>query len=93
MLALFYVILSFALPVVALAEDTMDGEAIVEHIFDVADLNEDGVLDIDEYENARLGEYGLSFEECDTNQDGVLELDEYLDLYIAHHPPVEEDSN
>jgi Ca2+-binding EF-hand superfamily protein len=70
----------------------MDGEAIVEHIFDVADLDEDGVLYIDEFEDARLAEYGLSFEQCDTNQDGVLALDEYLDLYNAHHTPVEEES-
>lgn len=92
MLAFLFAILAFALPLAASAEDAMEGEAIVEHIFDVADSNADGVIVFDEYEDARLGAYGLTFEQCDTNQDGVLALDEYLDLYTAHHPAIGEDS-
>ena len=79
-----------AFPLSGFAGETMDGEAIVEHIFDVADTNEDGALSADEYADAELSDFGLTFEQCDTNQDGSLAFGEYLDLYSAHHAQVDE---
>jgi len=91
MLASILAILAICtLPLSVFAQGVMDGEAVVEHIFDVADTNEDGTLSDDEYTDARLSEYGLTFDQCDTNQDGGLAFDEYLDLYNAHHPPVDD---
>lgn len=94
MLAFVLAILSFfAFTLSVFAEEVMDGEAVVEHIFDVADSNEDGALSADEYADAQLADFGLTFEQCDTNQDGSLASSEYLDLYNAHHAPVEENRN
>ncbi len=82
-----------AFPLSGFAEDSFNGEAVVEHIFDVADTNEDGALSADEYADAQLSDFGLTFEQCDTNQDGSLASGEYLDLYNAHHAPVDENSD
>ena len=83
----------FVFPFHVFAGETLDGEGVVEHIFDVADTNEDGALSADEYAEAELFDFGLTFEQCDTNQDGSLTSGEYLDLYNAHHAPVDEKSD
>ena len=63
-----------------------DGAAIVAHLFEVSDLDEDGILSSDEYDEAGLADFGLSFEACDRDADGVLTSEEYLELYRQHHP-------
>ena len=94
MLAFFLSILAvFAFPLFVFAGETLDGGEVVEHIFNVADTNEDGALSDDEYADAQLSDFGLTFEQCDTNQDGRLSPGEYLDLYNAHHAPVDEKSD
>ncbi|MGB0621811.1 MAG: hypothetical protein ACPGVZ_20285 [Myxococcota bacterium] len=62
-------------------------EEIVAHIFEMADLDGSGSLDADEYEEAGLAKYGVSFADCDADEDGETSLREYLDLYRRHHSP------
>lgn len=62
------------------------GDSVVQHIFDMADEDRDGALTREEYEEAGLERYGVSFEETDANADGVTSMAEYLELYQRHHP-------
>lgn len=80
---------SLALAVPALAGSDQPGGAknVVQHIFDAADTDGDGVLTLSEYEAAGLKRYGVSFKAYDTNQDGVTSWQEYLTLYEQHHAP------
>jgi hypothetical protein len=71
----------------AFAGDEQDGRSIVTHLFESADADGSGALDPDEYETARLSEYGVSFEACDRDTDGRTTLEEYLELCDRHHPP------
>ncbi len=64
-----------------------DGREVVEHIFEMADADEDGALSATEYEEAELARYGVSFEQTDADGDGSTSFEEYLSLYEAHHPP------
>ena len=66
-----------------------DELAVVEHIFDAADLDRDGSLTASEYQDAGLDHYGVSFEDSDANADGLTSLVEYLELYERHHPPAD----
>ena len=94
-LSLTILIASFAAPSSALAygdrvaerqADPGDAEAIVAHLFEVSDLDEDGALSSDEYARAGLDQFGLSFEACDRDADGALTSQEFLELYRQHHP-------
>lgn len=73
-------------PVSGHPTDPANAEAIVAHIFEVSDLDADGSLSSDEYAQAGLDEFGLSFEACDRDADGALTSQEFLDLYRQHHP-------
>jgi hypothetical protein len=59
---------------------------VVQHIFDEADLDGDGVLSRSEYEGAGLQDFGVSFEESDLDADGSTTSDEYRELFLKHHP-------
>jgi hypothetical protein len=74
-----------ALPAVAPANEGMDAEAMVDHIFEVADANGDGVLTADEYEAAGLQGFGVTFEQSDLDGNGETSRDEYRELYHRHH--------
>lgn len=74
----------------AIAGNEQDGRSIVAHLFELADADGSGALDADEYEQADLSAYGVSFEDCDGNADGETTLEEYLELYDRHHPPGQE---
>jgi len=63
-----------------------EATAVVEHIFEMADQDQDGALTPGEYEEADLSRFGLSFDDSDMNGDGETTLDEYLELYRVHHP-------
>ena len=64
-----------------------DAGAVADHIFDASDTNQDGSLSPDEYADAGLERYGVSFEAFDTNDDGATSREEYLELFDRHHPP------
>ena len=68
--------------------DPGDGAAVVAHIFEVSDLDSDGSLTSEEYTEAGLDAFGLSFEACDGDANGELTSEEFLDLYRKHHPSV-----
>ena len=61
------------------------GEAIVDHVFEVADSDQDGTLSSAEYDEAGLAEFGLDFAACDADADGELTQGEYLEIYRLHH--------
>ena len=87
-LALFAIAL-FATSSTASAEgcgEQKDAAAVVQHIFDIADQDEDGSLTQIEYEAAGLQEFGVTFQDSDTNADGKTSFEEYLWLYERHHP-------
>ena len=89
-LALTAPLLLLTLPAATWAGGGHDATAVVEHIFDVADQDGDGVLSDAEYADAGLEQFGLTFDDCDANGDGYTSLDEYLALYRAHHPAHDE---
>ena len=79
-----------ASPIPALASGCEDeAGGIAAHIFDMSDSDADGYLSPDEFANAGLERYGMSFEDYDANGDGETSVDEYFDLFDAHHPPTE----
>ena len=78
---------AFVLVPSAWAGPGCDGASVVEHDFDEADADDDGLLVREEYEAAGLEQFGVTFEQSDLDGDGVTTFDEYLDLYEAHHPP------
>lgn len=83
-------IVGLAFLLTASAASAMGGaghEEIVAHIFEMADLDGSGSLDSNEYEEAGLAKYGVSFADCDADEDGETSLREYLDLYRRHHSP------
>lgn len=59
----------------------------VQHVFEAADANGDGLLTRAEYEGAGLEAFGVSFAESDLDGDGATTLLEYETLYEMHHPP------
>jgi hypothetical protein len=63
-----------------------DGGDVVQHMFDKADEDGDGLLSQSEYEAAGLQDFGASFEESDLDSDGATSTDEYRELYERHHP-------
>jgi len=67
-------------------ESGYDPVDVVQHIFNTADHDEDGVLTQLEYEDAGLQVYGVSFEESDLDADGATSMQEYILLYDFHHP-------
>ncbi|MFK7895379.1 MAG: hypothetical protein AB8G23_06065 [Myxococcota bacterium] len=70
--------------------DTMTDRDVVAHVIDMADSDEDGALSPEEYAEAALQSYGVSFEECDANGDAAVTEREYRDLYKAHHAGLED---
>jgi len=70
----------------ALAEEGRDPIAVVEHIFEMADADGSGTLTPEEYYDAKLQRYGVTFEACDLDADGETSLSEYLDVYLRFHP-------
>ena len=71
----------------ALAGEGHDPERVVQHIFQTADRDQDGLLSPDEYAAAGLEGFGVPFEDSDLDGDGATSADEYLELYLRHHPP------
>lgn len=59
---------------------------VVSHIFEASDTDGSGTLSAQEYADAGLERYGVTFQEYDVNGDGETSLDEYLDMYDRHHP-------
>jgi len=80
---------SFALMTAPVAATAGGGHAVVQHVFDMSDQDQDGVLSPEEYENAGLERYGVTFEQADADGDGKTSIDEYFELYEAHHPPAD----
>jgi len=72
---------------IASAEGCQDARGVVQHIFQMADENQDGVLTRAEYGEAGLERYGVSFDESDVNSDGETSLAEYLEIYERYHSP------
>lgn len=66
-------------------EGCQSGTSIAQHIFEMADVDDDGLLTQDEYDGANLGRYGVGFVATDTDQNGTTSLDEYLALYRRVH--------
>jgi len=65
--------------------------AVVQKIFDTADVDGSGTLTAAEYRAAALQDFGVSFAQSDLDGDGETTLEEYLELYVAHHPVGHED--
>lgn len=83
----------FASPTAALAGDAQCGASVVQHIFDMADKDQNGALSPEEYESAGLERYGVSFAQTDANGDGETSMAEYLALYQKHHPAPQDDDS
>jgi hypothetical protein len=66
-----------------------EAASVAAHIFDMSDADADGYLSADEFADAGLDRYGLSFDDYDANGDGETSVDEYFDLFEAHHPPAD----
>lgn len=83
--------LGFLLPASLAQASGCQGDAsdVATHIFDASDTDANGALSAEEYANAGLERYGVSFEAFDANADGETSLDEYLDLFEQHHPPTD----
>jgi len=77
-------------PGFASAGGSCDRSDVASHIFDVSDTDRSGTLSRQEYLEAGLERYGVSFEEYDANGDGEASFDEYLDVYDRYHPGVEQ---
>ena len=67
-------------------ESGYDPVAAVQHIFNAADQDQDGLLTQLEYEDAGLQVYGVTFEQSDLDADGATSIQEYILLYEFHHP-------
>ncbi len=67
-------------------ESGYDPVDVVQHIFNTADQDRDGLLTQLEYEDAGLQVYGVTFEQSDLDADGATSIQEYLLLYEFHHP-------
>jgi hypothetical protein len=76
---------AFATTAATAGEGCQGGTSIAQHIFEMADADEDGLLSQDEYDSANLGHYGVDFVATDTDESGMTSLDEYLDLYRRIH--------
>ena len=73
-------------PTAAVAGEPGRGLSVVEHIFDMADRNGDGVLSRAEYDGAGLPAYGVSFDASDLDSNGETSKAEYIELYERLHP-------
>lgn len=74
-------------PGAALAGEGCTGDFdVVTHIFETSDADGNGTLSPEEFEQAGLARYGVSFDAYDTDGDGQTSLDEYHEIYDAHHP-------
>ncbi len=67
-------------------ESGYDPVDVVQHIFNTADQDQDGLLTQLEYEDAGLQVYGVTFEQSDLDADGATSIHEYILLYEFHHP-------
>jgi Ca2+-binding EF-hand superfamily protein len=73
-------------PASALAGDGCgSGFDVVTHIFETSDRDGSGTLSPEEFEQAGLARYGVSFGAYDTNGDGEASLDEYREIYDRYH--------
>lgn len=75
-----------ATPGLAMEHSGAEARARVEQMFRGADGDQDGSLSAEEFEAARLGEYGVGFEAFDANSDGKTTIAEYLALFERYHP-------
>ncbi len=73
----------------AFAIDPHDATSVVAHIFDAADADGDGAVTAEEYTEAGLERFGVSFEACDADGDGLMTMGEYLAFYEMHHGPAD----
>lgn len=62
------------------------GASIARHIFEAADTDGDGALTPEEYADAGLAGFGVTFEDSDADSDGRLTAGEFMQLYLEHHP-------
>ena len=85
---LFAIIILFAGTAISDGSESMD---VVAHVIDMADSDEDGALAPEEYAEAALESYGVTFSECDVNADGFVTEREYRDLYMIHHDGMGDD--
>lgn len=63
-----------------------DARAKVRDLFQSADRDRNGSLSEEEYLDAELNRYGVSFDRSDANGDGSTTLAEYVALFERHHP-------
>ena len=70
----------------ASADKGMDALAIAEHIFAMTDIDKDGSMSLQEYSDAGLDQYGVSFEDFDLDEDEGITLAEYRSLFLKLHP-------
>lgn len=63
-----------------------DARETVRSLFRSADRDRDGSLSEEEYLDAELDRYGVSFDRSDANGDGGTTLAEYVALFERHHP-------
>ena len=68
-----------------------DPAFIVAHIFEMSDLDGNGVIDVDEFAKAGMKRFGAPFESYDENADDEISRDEFAALYERHHPTPSDD--
>lgn len=78
--------LAIASPCAAMEHAGPHARAQVGQLFKQSDADGNGSLSKEEFQAARLAEYGVGFETFDANSDGRITLAEYLALFERYHP-------